>query len=101
MIREYLRTLTVAALAVGVLVAPGLSSYGKNGHPSDDGIRCAYYDKRSGQWKYYLPDEHIVILDEHGSPTYLKCGYDGNWLLAKPTEETTDHGGGTSAHPMP
>ena len=94
MIREYLRTLTVATLALSVLAAPGVTSYAKIEHPPDDGVRCAYFNNKTGQWLFYMPGETIAILDENGHPTYLRCGYDGNWIQAKPDRTPSNGSGG-------
>ena len=102
MIREYLRTLTVAALTLSVLAMPGSLALSKNTHPDDDGVRCAYFDRESGTWRFYLPGATLLVSNGNGSHVLLECGKDGSWTLAKPTQQSGDGQTSTgSNHQMP
>jgi hypothetical protein len=100
-IREYLRTFTVASLTLIVLAIPSANSYTKIQHPPDDGIRCAYFNNQTGAWQFYMPGDKIVVIDAHGNPVYLYCGQDGNWTLWKSDQGTSDHGNTGTTHQMP
>jgi hypothetical protein len=85
MIRDYLRTLAVATMALSVLALPGAHSYGKNQHPNDDGVRCSRYD-HDGNLDFFMPGQTTPVTNGNGVDLTLECGSDGNWTLAKPTQ---------------
>src|ERR1043166_4284045 len=87
MLRDYLRSMTVAPLALSVLAVPSLNLHGKNQHPDDDGVRCVYYD-HDGVMRFYLPGQTLQVTDGNGHHVTLECGEDGNWTMTKSTQQS-------------
>lgn len=96
MIHEYLRTLTVATLALSALVMPGTQVYGQNKHPDDNGVRCVRY-KDDGSLDFFLPGQTTRVTNQNGEDFTLECGSDGNWTLIKTAQPTRNGQTGTGS----
>jgi hypothetical protein len=78
---KHIRTLTGAALlALTVLSVTGEHVHAKPKRPVDDGIRCAIFNEKSGEWEFYLPGEVITVMIA-GFDQRLRCGADGEWTV--------------------
>lgn len=94
MIRDYLRTLTVAALALSVVAIPGADTVLKPKRGGDSGVRCTYYNRVYNEWDYMLPGDIIVVKDGNGNLVYLICGNDGKWSVMQNGHKPPTNGGG-------
>jgi hypothetical protein len=80
-IRAQVRTLAVGSMLVlAGLSLPATHAYAAPKQPKDNGVRCAYFDRSSGSWQFYLPGATINLKDKNGNLYVAVCGEDGNWF---------------------
>jgi hypothetical protein len=81
-IRSHAQSLAMAsALALTVVSAAATHVSAMPKHPGDNGVRCAYFNKQTGEWEFYMPGETMEVTDSQGNIWLLTCSRDGRWVL--------------------
>ena len=94
MVREYLRTLGAASLALTILAIPATDTYRRPIHPPDNGVRCAVFNRGFNEWDFFTPGDIITVNDAQGNTHFLQCGPNGQWI-----DVTSAQPGGNHANP--
>jgi hypothetical protein len=76
---QALAAASVLALTFVGVVATHVEAMPK--HPGDNGVRCAYFNKQTGEWEFYMPGESIWVTDSKGNEWLMTCAPDGRWIL--------------------
>jgi hypothetical protein len=50
------------------------------GSPIDSDARCVYFNRKTGEWEFYLPGSTLTLRDQNGDDHFLVCGRDGTWV---------------------
>src|SRR5262249_50813777 len=104
MLRDYLRSLTVATLAVPILALPGADTYFRPKPPGGGGgARCAYFNRDFNEWDFSMPGDLMQVRDANGNWVTLRCSSNGTWVVVPNlrTGPTHSAGGGVMAPSVP